>query len=122
MRRKTGYIGGYITEELKRRLKAEAVQDHRTLMQQVEMILTRHLERRPSRQHTLVIIGHMGVKRAYLDVEPAEAKRRYVESEGMSEEEAKDLRVSFFAFEDEFGVYDAYPSADEPVVELVEAP
>lgn len=57
----------------------------------------------------LVVIGFTGVKRAYLNLSKDEAMRRYASAESV---EIQDLEKSEFtkefAFEDEFGVYDAW--------------
>lgn len=54
-------------------------------------------------KHTLVIIGELGAKRAYLDVPLPEAMARYQEVEVEAP-----APVQVIAFGDEFGVYDAW--------------
>jgi hypothetical protein len=58
--------------------------------------------------HTLIVIGYLGIKRAYLDIPMHEAIRRYGESESIADLEDSQLSIKEFEFKDEFGVYDAY--------------
>ena len=55
-------------------------------------------------KHTLVLIGWLGTKRAYLDIPREEAIRRYKESDGDIDEE----HIEEFTFTDEFGTYAAW--------------
>ena len=57
--------------------------------------------------NTLIVIGWLGVRRAYLNVSREEAIRRYMEAEG-EEDPPPPERITEFSFEDEFGCYDAY--------------
>lgn len=56
-------------------------------------------------RHTLIVIGWIGDKRAYLDVTREEAIRRFTESEEVA---PKDDEIGEFTFTDEFNVYDAW--------------
>ncbi len=58
-------------------------------------------------QHTLVIIGYTGIKRAYLDVSVPEAKRRWLATEGTEWDRIAEL-IDTITFDDEFCVYDAW--------------
>lgn len=60
----------------------------------------------------LVVIGWMGVKRAYLNVPKEEAIARYKRSDGIEESDELECDVFEFEFEDEFSVYDAGPKGD----------
>ena len=56
--------------------------------------------------HKLVVIGCIGMKRAYLDISKDEAIKRYLESENQSElNDYED--VTEFEFDDEFWCYNA---------------
>lgn len=57
-------------------------------------------------KHTLVVVGYIGCKRAYLDVSREEAVRRYRESE--HEDEVDLRRVKEIEFTDEFRAYDVW--------------
>ena len=59
--------------------------------------------------HTLIVVGFLGSKRAYLDVSMDEAQRRFIHTEGYTQDEiVAHSMVSIIAFDDEFGVYDAW--------------
>ena len=60
--------------------------------------------------HTLVVIGTLGAKRAYLDISVAEARKRFAASEGESDIEET---LKEFTFSDSFGVYDAWSSSGD---------
>ncbi len=55
-------------------------------------------------KHKLIVIGFMGIKRAYLDIPREEAIRRYMGDDTSPFDEP----VEEFEFENEFGVYDAW--------------
>ena len=60
-------------------------------------------------KNTLVIIGWVGGKRAYLNLGKAEAIRRYLEDEPEDEENIGWIGfVQEFPFDDTFCVYDAW--------------
>jgi hypothetical protein len=59
-------------------------------------------------RHTLIVIGWLGSKRAYLDLSLEEAQARYRRDEG---EEPAHLPATIFEFGDEFACYDAWASA-----------
>lgn len=69
----------------------------------------------PEQKNTLVVIGYMGVKRAYLNMSEEEALKRHLESEWpegwdeTTEAETRSLMTSF-EFADCFHVYDAGPA------------
>lgn len=56
-------------------------------------------------KHTLVVIGYMGQKRAYLDVSEEFARKMYERSEGAIDDY---VEVKTIAFDDEFGAYDIW--------------
>ena len=56
--------------------------------------------------HTLITIGYMGGKRAYLDIPLEVAVARYMSSEELDERPA-DRLIDSFEFADEFYVYEA---------------
>lgn len=62
--------------------------------------------------HALHVIGWMGSKRAYLDISPEEAARRYAASEPEHVEEFGMPQIQTFHFVDEFLTYDAEPLPD----------
>ncbi len=55
-------------------------------------------------RHTLVVIGWLGVRTAYLDVSKAEALALYAQENG----ECQDVPIKEFQFNEKFGVYDAW--------------
>ena len=61
-------------------------------------------------KNTLIVIGSIGTKRAYLNLSREEAIARWVASEG--EAEPADGLIDVFEFDDEFTVYDAWSSVD----------
>ena len=58
--------------------------------------------------NTLIVIGWLGARKAYLNLSEEEALKRYCAAEGCTEAEAKEAGFFKFEFEDEFNVYDAY--------------
>ena len=58
--------------------------------------------------NTLIVIGYMSGKIAYLNITLDEAKNRYRKSNSLPENENIDELISSFTFNDEFCVYDAY--------------
>ena len=70
--------------------------------------------RMSEKKNTLVVIGYMGVKRAYLNMSEEDALQRHLESEwpegwdASTEEDARS-RMKSFEFSDCFSVYDAGP-------------
>ncbi len=66
----------------------------------------------PAQKNTLVVIGYMGVKRAYLNLTEEEALRRHLEAEwpegwDAGTEADTRSRMTSFEFTDTFLVYDA---------------
>lgn len=59
-------------------------------------------------KHTLVTIGYLGSRRAYLDLSKEEAFNRYLKAEG----EVPPHSVRSFEFDDEFEVYDAWATTE----------
>jgi hypothetical protein len=61
-------------------------------------------------KNKLIIIGYIGLKRAYLNISKEEAVKRYISQTGYDEEYDKDLLddIREIEFNDEFGVYDAW--------------
>jgi len=57
--------------------------------------------------HTLITIGYLSGKRAYLDIPLSEAIARYMKSEEL-EEPPEGRLIDSFEFVDEFCVYEAY--------------
>lgn len=57
-------------------------------------------------KHKLVVIGCVGMKRAYLDISKEEALKSYLESEHQDELYIYE-DISEFDFDDEFWCYDA---------------
>lgn len=69
----------------------------------------------PEQKNTLVVIGYMGVKRAYLNMSEEAALQRHLESEwpegwDAATEEDTRSRMTSFEFSDRFSVYDAGPA------------
>ena len=65
--------------------------------------------------HQLVVIGHLGIKRAYLDVPLAAAVARFMRDE-REPEGARDwltVEAKVIVFDDEFGAYDCW-KLEEP--------
>ena len=61
------------------------------------------------KSHTLIVIGFMGMKRAYLDIAMDEAQRRFLQAEGYTQNElVVHSMINIVEFEDEFGVYDVW--------------
>jgi len=54
-----------------------------------------------------VVIGFMGLRRAYLNVGLDDALKRYLKEEG-AKELAREETIQVFEFDDEFCVYDAW--------------
>ena len=55
----------------------------------------------------LVVIGYIGIKRCYLNIDEKDAISRYIQSEGISEKlfVDNDIQVDVIEFDDEFGAY-----------------
>jgi hypothetical protein len=69
----------------------------------------------PEQKNTLVVIGYMGVKRAYLNMSEEDALQRHLECEwpegwDAATEEDTRSRMTSFEFSDCFSVYDAGPA------------
>ena len=63
--------------------------------------------------HTLVVIGDLGIKRAYLDITESDALERFLKTENISENDEEQVAyyratTRSFEFESEFSVYDAW--------------
>jgi hypothetical protein len=68
----------------------------------------------PKPKNTLILIGGLGVMRAYLNLSEEDALKRHLEEEwpeGWDETTQKEARsqMTSFEFSDSFGVYDAWP-------------
>jgi len=57
--------------------------------------------------HTLITIGPIGMKKAYLDIPMSAAIKRYESEFGADSPDADNIQL--FLFVDEFNVYDAHP-------------
>jgi hypothetical protein len=58
-------------------------------------------------KNLLVLVGELGARRAYLNVNRDEALKRYcVENNDLARDK---VMVQEFYFDDEFGTYDAWP-------------
>jgi hypothetical protein len=62
-------------------------------------------------KHTLVVIGYIGMKIAYLDIEREEAIRRYKETHTEETDDVTD-RIYEIHFTDSFQVYEAWELED----------
>ncbi|MBI4020717.1 MAG: hypothetical protein HY369_00575 [Candidatus Aenigmarchaeota archaeon] len=101
-------------------LRAEYGDDVRWVRRDQEICLFRpaaappveHAIQEAKPTHRLVVVGLIGLKRAYLDIPREEALRRYMESEHEFTEAKIADNVLEFEFTDEFGVYDVYLEAD----------
>jgi hypothetical protein len=99
-----------VTRELKQ-LEAEGLVE---CIGKIEGLGNRVFWRLPvsEKKNTLVVIGYMGVKRAYLNMSEEDALQRHLESEwpeGWDEATEADARsrMTSFEFADSFCVYDA---------------
>lgn len=61
-------------------------------------------------KNKLIVIGYLGIKKAYLNISREDAIKRYTDQEGLDMEYESRLidEVQEFEFNDEFGVYDAW--------------
>lgn len=61
-------------------------------------------------ENKIISIGHIGLKRCYLNVEQKEAIRRYCKSQGLTLQQFKeyDISIDIIEFDDEFGAYSIY--------------
>lgn len=60
-------------------------------------------------KNTLIVIGWLGIKRAYLNISEEEAKKRFIAKEGKIED---GMRIEIIHFNDEFAAYDLWADED----------
>lgn len=58
--------------------------------------------------NTLVVIGWLGLRTAYLNVPEEEAVERYMKENDLTPEDMKQVDKQVFTFQNSFGVYDAW--------------
>lgn len=63
--------------------------------------------------HVLQIVGRTGMKKAYLDVSPEEALRRYTSDNSGSNFDVSLDHVETIGFNDEFKLQNAWPSESD---------
>lgn len=61
-------------------------------------------------KNTLISIGHLGIKKCFLNISEEEAIKRYCELDNITIEQFEDYGISIYTieFDDTFGAYDVW--------------